>query len=62
MTFVVNPKLSSASVAKMPVDGGRLQIRWGPSQPKQDGHRRESKYIHAIGDSNRFRMNVRLPK
>ncbi len=40
---VANPKRSSPSVAMVSVDGGRLQIRSDPSEPKQDGHWRESK-------------------
>ncbi len=40
---VADPKRSSPQVAMVSVDGGRLQIRSGPSQPNQDGHWRESK-------------------
>jgi hypothetical protein len=40
---VANPERSSPSVAMVSVDGGRLQIRSDPSEPKQDGHWRESK-------------------
>jgi hypothetical protein len=40
---VADPKRSCPSVAMASVDGGRLQIRSEPSQPKQDGHWRESK-------------------
>jgi hypothetical protein len=40
---VANPKRSSPSVAMVSVDGGRLQIRSDPSEPKQDSHWRESK-------------------
>jgi hypothetical protein len=40
---VANPKRSSPSVAMVSVDGGRLQIRSNPSEPKQDSHWRESK-------------------
>jgi hypothetical protein len=40
---VANPKRSFPSVAMVSVDGGRLQIRSDPSEPKQDGHWRESK-------------------
>ena len=40
---VANPKRSSPSVAMVSVDGGRLQIRSAPSEPKQDSHWRESK-------------------
>jgi hypothetical protein len=40
---VANPERSSPSVAMASVDGGRLQIRSDPSEPKQDGHWRESK-------------------
>jgi hypothetical protein len=41
--LVANPNRPSPSVAMVSVDGGRLQIRSGPSGPKQDGHWRESK-------------------
>ena len=41
--IVANPKRSSPSVAMVSVDGGRLQIRSDPSEPKQDSHWRESK-------------------
>ena len=40
---VANPTRSSPSVAMVSVDGGRMQIRSEPSQPRQDGHWRESK-------------------
>ena len=40
---VANPTRSRPSVAMASVDGGRLQIRSGPSEPRQDGHWRESK-------------------
>ena len=40
---VANPTRSSPSVAMVSVDGGRLQIRSVPSEPKQDSHWRESK-------------------
>jgi hypothetical protein len=40
---VADPKRSSPRVAMASVDGGRLQIRSEPSEPKQDGHWRESK-------------------
>ena len=40
---VANPTRSSPSVAMVSVDGGRLQIRSDPSEPKQDSHWRESK-------------------
>jgi hypothetical protein len=40
---VANPKRSSPSVAMVSVDGGRLQIRSDPSEPKQVSHWRESK-------------------
>ncbi len=40
---VADPKRSSPSVAMVSVDGGRMQIRSGPSEPKQDSHWRESK-------------------
>jgi hypothetical protein len=40
---VASPKRSSPSVAMVSVDGGRLQIRSDPSEPKQDSHWRESK-------------------
>jgi len=40
---VANPERSCPSVAMVSIDGGRLQIRSDPSEPKQDGHWRESK-------------------
>ena len=40
---VANPKRSCPRVAMVSVDGGRLQIRSEPSEPKQDSHWRESK-------------------
>jgi hypothetical protein len=40
---VANPKRSCPQVAMVSVDGGRLQIRSEPSEPKQDTHWRESK-------------------
>jgi len=40
---VANPKRSCPQVAMVSVDGGRLQIRSEPSEPKQDSHWRESK-------------------
>jgi hypothetical protein len=40
---VADPKRPSPSVAMVSMDGGRMQIRRGPSQPKQEGHWRESK-------------------
>ena len=40
---VADPKRSCPRVAMVSVDGGRLQIRRGPSEPEQDGHWRESK-------------------
>lgn len=40
---VADPKRSSPRVAMTSVDGGRLQIRSEPSEPKQNGHWRESK-------------------
>jgi len=40
---VANPQRSCPSVAMVSVDGGRIQIRSDPSEPKQDGHWRESK-------------------
>jgi hypothetical protein len=40
---VANPKRSCPKVAMVSIDGGRLQIRPGPSEPKQDSHWRESK-------------------
>ncbi len=40
---VANAKRPSPSVAMVSVDGGRLQIRSDPSEPKQDSHWRESK-------------------
>jgi hypothetical protein len=40
---VANQKRSSPSVAMVSFDGGRLQIRSDPSEPKQDSHWRESK-------------------
>jgi hypothetical protein len=40
---VADPKRSSPSVAMASVDGGRLQIRSEPSEPKPDSHWRESK-------------------
>jgi hypothetical protein len=41
--IVADPKRSCPSVAMVSVDGGRIQIRSEPSEPKQDGHWRESK-------------------
>jgi hypothetical protein len=40
---VANPQRPSPSVAMVSVDGGRIQIRSDRSEPKQDGHWRESK-------------------
>jgi hypothetical protein len=40
---VANPQRPCPSVAMVSVDGGRIQIRSDPSEPKQDGHWRESK-------------------
>ena len=40
---VADPKRSRLQVAMVSVDGGRLQIRSEPSEPKQDSHWRESK-------------------
>jgi hypothetical protein len=40
---VANPKRSCPKMAMVSVDGGRLQIRSEPSEPKQDSHWRESK-------------------
>ena len=40
---VANPKRSCPQVAMVSVDGGRLQIRRGSSEPEQDGHWKESK-------------------
>jgi hypothetical protein len=40
---VANPKRPCPRVAMVSVDGGRLQIRSGPSEPKQETHWRESK-------------------
>jgi hypothetical protein len=40
---VADPKRSCPQVAMASVDGGRLQIRPEPSEPKPDGHWRESK-------------------
>jgi hypothetical protein len=40
---IANPKRSCPKVAMVSVDGGRLQIRPEPSEPKQDSHWRESK-------------------
>jgi hypothetical protein len=40
---VANPKRPCPQVAMVSVDGGRLQIRSEPSEPKQDSHWRESK-------------------
>lgn len=40
---VADSKRPSPSVAMVSVDGGRIQIRSAPSQPKQDSHWRESK-------------------
>ena len=40
---VADPKRSCPQVAMVSVDGGRLQIRSEPSEPKQDSHWRESK-------------------
>jgi hypothetical protein len=40
---VANPKRSCPQVAMVSVDGGRLQIRPEPSEPKPSGHWRESK-------------------
>jgi hypothetical protein len=41
--IVAKPERSSPSVAMASVDGGRLQIRCDPSEPKRDSHWRESK-------------------
>ena len=40
---VADPNIPSPSVAMVSVDGGRMQIRSGPSGPEQSGHWRESK-------------------
>jgi len=40
---VANPKRSTPSVAMVSVDGGRMQIRSEPSEPKSENHWRESK-------------------
>ena len=40
---VADPKRTCPQVAMVSVDGGRLQIRSEPSEPKQDSHWRESK-------------------
>jgi hypothetical protein len=40
---IANPKRPSPSVAMVSVDGGRIQIRSGPSESNQEGHWRESK-------------------
>ncbi len=40
---VADPKRSCPQVAMASVDGGRLQIRPEPSEPKREGHWRESK-------------------
>jgi hypothetical protein len=40
---VANPKRSCPQVAMVSVDGGRLQIRSEPSEPRQETHWRESK-------------------
>jgi hypothetical protein len=40
---VADPKRSTPSLAMASVDGGRIQIRSDPSEPKQDSHWRESK-------------------
>jgi hypothetical protein len=40
---VADPNRPAPAVAMVSVDGGRMQIRSGPSQPKQEGHWRESK-------------------
>jgi hypothetical protein len=40
---VAHPKRPSPQVVMVSIDGGRLQIRPAPSEPKQDSHWRESK-------------------
>jgi hypothetical protein len=40
---VADPKRSTPSVAMVSVDGGRMQIRSQPSEPKPESHWRESK-------------------
>jgi hypothetical protein len=40
---VANPTRSCPKVAMVSIDGGRVQIRSEPSQPKQESHWRESK-------------------
>jgi hypothetical protein len=40
---VADPTRPAPSVAMVSVDGGRIQIRSGPSGPERDGHWRESK-------------------
>jgi hypothetical protein len=40
---VADPARPSPSVAMVSVDGGRMQVRRGPSEPEQDSHWRESK-------------------
>jgi hypothetical protein len=40
---IADPKRPSPSVAMVSVDGGRIQIRSGPSESSQEGHWRESK-------------------
>jgi hypothetical protein len=40
---IANPERPSPSVAMVSVDGGRIQIRSGPSESNQEGHWRESK-------------------
>jgi hypothetical protein len=40
---VADPERPAPSVAMASVDGGRIQVRSGPSQPKPDSHWRESK-------------------
>ncbi len=41
--IVADPERPSPSVAMVSMDGGRMQIRSGPSGPEQGGHWRESK-------------------
>ena len=40
---IADPKRSSPSVAMVSIDGGRIQIRPDPSEPKPESHWRESK-------------------
>jgi hypothetical protein len=40
---VANPKRPCPQVSMVSIDGGRMQIRSGPSTPKQETHWRESK-------------------